>query len=56
MSNNLINTQMETEEITKKILELKMKAHLEDVRLQIQKLAQLADSKKEEIKKEKDVK
>lgn len=51
MSNNLINTQMETEEIAKKILELKMKAHIEDVRLEIQKLAQLADSKKEEIKK-----
>lgn len=56
MSNNLINAQMENEEITKKILELKMKAHIEDVRLEIQKLAQLADLKKEETKKEKDVK
>jgi len=56
MSNNLINAQMETEEIAKKILELKMKAHIEDVRLEIQKLAQLADLKKEETKKEKDVK
>lgn len=47
---------MESEEITKKILELKLKAHLEDVRLQIQKLAQMADEKNEQTKKEKDAK
>jgi hypothetical protein len=40
------------EDINKKIIELKMKAHLEDVKLQIQRLAQLADNEKEEIKKE----
>lgn len=47
---------MNIEEINKKIIELKLKAHIEDVRLEIQKLAQLVDSKKEETKKEKDVK
>jgi hypothetical protein len=41
------------EDINKKIIELKMKAHLEDVKLQIQRLAQLADNEKEEIKKNK---
>ena len=40
------------EDINKKIIELKMKAHLEDVKLQIQRLAQLADNEKEEIKKQ----
>ena len=42
------------EDINKKIIELKMKAHLEDVKLQIQRLAQLADNEKEEIKKQED--
>jgi hypothetical protein len=41
------------EDINKKMIELKMKAHLEDVKLQIQRLAQLADNEKEEIKKTK---
>ena len=41
-----------SEDINKKIIELKMKAHLEDVKLQIQRLAQLADNEKEEIKKQ----
>jgi hypothetical protein len=40
------------EDINKKMIELKMKAHLEDVKLQIQRLAQLADNEKEEIKKQ----
>lgn len=44
---------MNINDINKKIIELKMKAHIEDVRLQIQKLAQLADIKKEETKNEK---
>lgn len=47
---------MGIEEINKSILELKLKAHMEDVKLKIQKLAQLADNKTEENKKEKDVK
>ena len=41
------------EDINKKIIELKMKAHLKDVKLQIQRLPQLADNEKEEIKKTK---
>jgi hypothetical protein len=45
-----------SEDINKKIIELKMKAHLEDVKLQIQRLAQLADDNKEQIKKEENAK
>jgi hypothetical protein len=41
------------EDINKKIIELKMKAHLEDVKLEIQRLAQLADEKREATKKTK---
>jgi hypothetical protein len=42
---------MKTEDINKKILELKLKSHIEDVKLEIQKLAQLADDEKEKTKK-----
>jgi hypothetical protein len=45
---------METGDINKKILELKLKSHIQDVKLEIQKLAQLADIKKEEEKSKKD--
>lgn len=50
MSEMMNYTQMDTEEITKKILELKLRAHIEDVKLKIQKLAQLADDKVEQLK------
>jgi hypothetical protein len=39
---------MKLDNIYKKILELKFKAQTENVKLEIQKLAQLADIKKEE--------
>jgi hypothetical protein len=42
---------MKTGDINKKILELKLKSHIEDVKLEIQKLAQLADDEKEKTKK-----
>jgi hypothetical protein len=56
MNNNLINTEMDTEDINKKILELKLKSHVENVKLEIQKLAQLADDNKEKTKTENNVK
>ena len=51
MINTLISTHMKTGDINKKILELKLKSHIEDVKLEIQKLAQLADDEKEKTKK-----
>ena len=56
MNNNLINTEMHTKDINKKILELKLKSHVENVKLEIQKLAQLADDNKEKTKTENNVK
>ena len=41
---------MKLDSIYQKILELKLKAQTEDVRLEIQKLAQLTDIKKEDKK------
>jgi hypothetical protein len=56
MNNNLINTEMDTKDINKKILELKLKSHVENVKLEIQKLAQLADDNKEKTKTKNNVK
>jgi hypothetical protein len=56
MNNNLINTEMHTKDINKKILELKLKSHVENVKLEIQKLAQLADDNKEKTKTKNNVK
>ena len=52
--NNIKPTgDMKLDNIYQKILELKFKAQTENVRLEIQKLAQLADIKKEEEKSKK---